>query len=359
MEKSLSFINRVFNMRPGDFRSGVPLFAYYLLIITFYVMGRVARVAIFLDHFKAVQLPYADMSLAIAASLVVAPYIRAGRRASLPNLQTGCLLFFFMNLLLFWWGIHFQNWAWLAVVFYVWVGICGVLTVAQVWTLANFVWTTREAKRRFSMLASGGIFGGSAGGFLANWIARHLGTDAMLLCMAAFLPVCVVLIRLTWRQKQAAPEDAPPVDDSETPKSLTDSFRLVSQSPHLKTIAALICLSSIVTTLGGWQLNAIAKETLRQKDVLAAFLGSFQFYAGLASLAAQLLLTTKLLRRFGVGVALLVLPLSLAGGSVAILLFGTLWAAAILKGSDSVFRYSIDTSAVQLLYLPISAKIKV
>lgn len=359
MEKSLSFINRIFNLRPGDFGRALPLFAYYLLIITFYQMGRVARVAIFLDHFKAVQLPYADMSVALAAGFIVAPYIRAGRRASLPNLQTGCLLFFLANLLGFWWGLHVRNLAWLAPVFYVWVGICGVLTVAQVWTLANFVWNTREAKRRFGMLASGGIVGGILGGFLTTWIARHLGTDALLLCMAGMLPVCVALIRIIWKQKRESVEAPVPADDEETPRSLTDSFRLVRQSSHLKTIAALICLSSLVTTLGGWQLNAIAKETLVQKDMLAAFLGSFIFYAGIASLLVQLLLTTKLLRRFGVGVALLILPLSLVAGSMAVLVWGTLWAAAVLKGSDGVFRYSVDTSAVQLLYLPISARIKV
>jgi AAA family ATP:ADP antiporter len=359
MEKSLSFINRAFNLRPGDFSRALPLFAYYLLIITFYAMGRVARVAIFLEHFKAVQLPYADMSVAVAASLVVAPYIRAGRRVSLPNLQTGCLLFFFVSLVGFWWGIHVRNLAWLSPVFYVWVGICGVLTIAQVWTLANFVWNTREAKRRFGMLASGGIVGGILGGFLTNWTARHLGADAMLLCMAGLLPICVVLIRITWKQKRQEPEDAAPANDSETPKSLMDSFRLVKLSAHLKTIAALICLCSAVTTLSSWQLNAIAKETYPQKDALAAFLGTFTFCAGIASLVAQLFLTTKLLRRWGVGVALLILPLSLSAGSLAVLLWGSLWAASILKGSDGVFRYSIDTSAVQLLYLPISAKIKV
>ena len=73
----------------------------------------------------------------------------------------------------------------------------------------------------------------------------------------------------------------------------------------------------------------------------------------------QLLITTKLLRRFGVGLALLILPISLAMGSVTVLIWGTLWAAAVLRGSDGVFRYSIDTSAVQLLYLPVPANIKV
>src|SRR5262245_20138913 len=176
MEKSASFINRLFNLRPGDFARGLPLFAYYFLIITFYMMGRVARPAIFLEYFTAVQLPYADICVATAAAFIVALYIRAGRRTSLGNLQLGSLLFFAANLVAMWWGLHVEKWAWLAPVFYVWVGICGILCVTQVWTMVNFVWTTREAKRLVGMVGSGGIIGGSAGGFLAKWIALQFGT---------------------------------------------------------------------------------------------------------------------------------------------------------------------------------------
>ena len=109
MEKSISFINRIFNLRPGDFGRGLPLFSYYLLIVTFYMMARVARVAIFLDHFSKEQLPYADLSVALLAAVVVAPYIRAGYKASLHNLQIASLLFFAVNLFAFWWGFHFYK----------------------------------------------------------------------------------------------------------------------------------------------------------------------------------------------------------------------------------------------------------
>src|SRR5207302_3692327 len=129
-------------------------------------------------------------SVAVLSAFILAPYIRAGYRASLRNLQIGSLLFFAANLGIFWWGFHFHNWIWLAAVFYVWVGICGILAIAQVWILANFVWTTREAKRLFALLGSGGIIGGSAGGFLAKWIAEKLGTDATLLFMSGFLLMC-------------------------------------------------------------------------------------------------------------------------------------------------------------------------
>src|SRR5215471_12007521 len=265
MERSASYISRIFHLRPGDFAKGLPLFCYYFLIVMFYTMARVARDAICLDHFSSAQLPYADMSIGVLAGFVLAPYIRAGSRTSLRTLQIYSLLFFDLNLIAFWWGFHFHTWTWLAAVFYVWVGICGILSVAQVWTLANFVWTTREAKRLFAMLGSGGIIGGSIGGFWAKQIVKRLGTNAMLLFMAGLLAMCTALIWIIWEQRTARTHETA-ADDSQTPRNLLASFRLVCQSSHLLAIAALFLLSSVVTTVGSWQLKDLAKATLIQKD---------------------------------------------------------------------------------------------
>src|SRR5262252_3454416 len=355
MEKSASFINRVFNLRPGDFSRCLPLFAYYFLIISSYGMGRTARDSLFLDQFKAVQLPYADIAVAGLVGFIVALYIRLGRAVNLRNLQFVTLILFSLCYLGLWWGIHRQKVVWASPALYIFVGIFGVVAVTQVWTMANFLWTTREAKRLFGMLGSGGIAGGIAGGFLTKWIAPRFGTESILLVISAFVAGAGLLVVAIWSQRP--PEDAQPLSD-DGPRNLLESFQLVRQSPHLQAIAALICLSSIVTTAAGWQLKAIAKETIVHKDMMAAYLGGFQAYAGIASFAAQLLITTKLLRRFGVGVGLLVLPLSLTAGSIAVTIWGTLWAATVLKGSDQIFRYSVDTSALQLLYLPVSPNIK-
>jgi AAA family ATP:ADP antiporter len=73
---------------------------------------------------------------------------------------------------------------------------------------------------------------------------------------------------------------------------------------------------------------------------------------------AQLFLTGRVLQRFGLGVALLILPVSLFVGSLAVVVWGTLWAVCLAKGSDRVFRYSVDTAAQQLLYLPVSVRVK-
>jgi AAA family ATP:ADP antiporter len=114
-----------------------------------------------------------------------------------------------------------------------------------------------------------------------------------------------------------------------------------------------------VTTIVGWQFKAIAKHVLIQKDVLTSFFGDFNFYAGVAALVVQLLLASRLLRRFGVGTVLMLAPLVVIVTSVGVVVWGTLLSVILLRSGDQVLRYSLDKPAVELLYLPVSASIKV
>src|SRR5205807_2121172 len=266
------------------------------------------------------------------------------------------------NCALFWGFAHYHySLTWLAPAFYIWVKIFGVLAPTQIWTLANYVLTTREAKRVFGMVGGGAIAGWIFAGFFSKTIVKTFGTESLLLGMALFLLICAGLVILIWRSGQIAVGEAQETaqETGQTgPRNLNQSMRLVFSSPYLRAIAAVICISSLVTTLTGWQFLAIAQQVLKSKDALAIFFGNFNFYAGIISLLFQLLLTTRFLRRFGIGTSLFVLPITVLMGSAGLLVLGTLGAALALKGCDQVLRYSIDKSTTELLYLPLSARIK-
>lgn len=70
-------LNRILHLQPGDLGRGAPFFLYYFLVIACYSMGQVARDALFLGRFAAVQLPYADIAIAVLVSLIVALYLPA------------------------------------------------------------------------------------------------------------------------------------------------------------------------------------------------------------------------------------------------------------------------------------------
>jgi len=328
--------------------------------MTTYKVGGVAGAALFLSRFQAKQLAYADIASALVVALVVAGYVLVARRVPLLGLLLASTLFFASNCALFWALAHYHfHLSFLFPVFYIWVKIFGVLLPTQIWTLANYVLTTREAKRVFGMVGGGAIAGWIFSGYFSKTVARNFGTESLLLGMALFLLICTGLIVLIWRSGRVAVGGAHDMTSAgNSPRNLFASMRVVFSSSYLRAIAAVICISSLVTTLTGWQFLALMQQFLVKKDAIAAFYGDFNFYAGVLSLLFQLLLTSRFLRRFGIGTALFVLPTTVLLGSVGLLAFGTLGAAVALKGCDQTLRYSLDKSTAELLYLPLPARIK-
>ncbi len=351
------FLERALSLRPGDLGRGGLLFAYLLLIIGSYTGGKIARDALFLDRFEAVKLPYADIASAVLVGVIVAAYLSIARRVSLRDLLVGSLLFFASNCVVFWYLAHYHSLPWLFPVFYVWVGIFGVLGPAQVWTLANYVLTTREAKRIFGVVGAGAIAGWIFGGFASRTAVKHFGTESLILGMAICLTVAAVIAAHIWRQRQQDTQDVAESSAEQQPGVL-ESLRQVVSTPYLLAISSLICASSFVTTFAGWQFKAIAKQFITEKNDLALFFSDFQFFAALICLSTQILLTSRALRRFGLGLTLFVVPVALFGGTIAVLIWGTLASAILLKGSDNVLRYSLDKSSVELLFLPLAADLK-
>jgi AAA family ATP:ADP antiporter len=357
-------IERLLSLQRGDLGRGALLFSYLFFVMATYVIGKSARAALFLDQFHASKLSYAEIAIAVLVGPVAVAYVIIARRVALRNLLLGSLVLYASNCAVFWYlALHFgRQLPWLYTTFYVWVGVYGVLAPAQVWTLANFVLTTREAKRVFGVVGSGAISGGIVAGWLTKYCSTHFGVESLLLIMAVFLGVSTALVLAIWWRQRAALQEAPEVAGANLAEGSVDlrqSLKMIVSSRYLLAICAVICMCSLVTASARWQFTAVAKEFIPSKDALAAFLGDFNFYAGIACLLSQLLFTSRFLRRFGIGPALFVLPLTLLLGTTGLLIWGSLLAANLMRGGDQVLRYSIDKSTVELLFLPIPSNVKI
>lgn len=362
------FVGRALRVQRDELGRGLLLFSYLFLIITAYLIGKTARDTLFLSKFKPEQLPYVDITIAALVGFVVAAYVRIGRHVNLRNLLLGSTAFFGAVTLLFWWLQGHVRQGRLYPAFYIWVGILGVLAPAQVWTAANFLLTTREAKRLYGFIGAGAVLGNISAGGLTRVIAKSKGPESLSLAMALVLVACVFVI-IPLRPRTTATGEAPPgkkpPSGAATRLRLSEGLRLIGASPYLRSVAALIWIASFVTALAGWQFKTVSQyfylNALGQLDTkaYAAFRGSFDIYTGILCLVVQLLLTASLLRTFGIGPALLVVPIAVVMGSQALLAWGSLAAVVFLMGSDKVLRYSIDRSTTELLYLPVPAKVKV
>jgi ATP:ADP antiporter, AAA family len=356
------WIERALNIHPGDLGRGLLLSSCLFLVISSYKIGGVTANALFLSRFQARQLAYADISSAVLVAIAVAGYVSISRRMILRDLLVGSMVVFAITYVVFWGLAHYYSrMIWISPVLYVWVKAFGVLGATQIWTLANYILTTREAKRVFGMVGGGAITGGIFAGLLSKTMAKRFGTESLLLAMALLVFICAGLVILVWRGNRVLVGDAQETATgpaNHPARNLLASMRLLFSSPYLRAIAAVICISSLICTLTGWQFLAIGQQFLVKKDAMAIFLGNFYFYVGVLGLLFQLLLTSRFLRRFHIGAALFVLPVIVILGSTGLLALGTLGAAVALKGSDQIFRYSLDKSTTELLYLPIATRLK-
>jgi ATP:ADP antiporter, AAA family len=353
-----SLVERGLGLTGAELRRAFPIFAYLFLIMSSSVASKAARDALFLDRYRAIDLPYVDIAIAVLVGVAASAYIRFGQRTNLRNLQLGSLIFFAVNALVFWiWSVSATNESGVMfVVIYLWVGVFSVLAPSQVWTLANHVMTTREAKRSFGFIGSGAILGWIVGGLATRAGVSQFGTENMLALVAFSLVICAGVVWWIWRERPSyVGNDMPASGTEKQTYPLWSSFRLVGNSTYLRAIAALIVISAVTTTVAGWQFKAIAKQAVPNTDDLAMFFGTFNMIAGLMSLLLQLLLTGRVLRTLGVGPALFIVPTAMLMGSAGVLLLGSIVAAAALKASDQVLRYSIDKATVELLYLPVPA----
>ncbi len=370
------------SVRRSEIGITISLAGYFFLLVATQYLIKPARNALFLEGLGADRLPYAYIGTALATWVVMILYVRLAPRTRLVSLFRGTLVFLIINLLVFWWLLPRAG-SWILVLFYIWVKLYAVLLPSQFWLLANELLDPRKARRLFAPLGAGGILGSIAGSALAGWLAQPLGTHALLLAAVVPLLTALVVLQLITIN---SPRDASGrylVDlhgngkghdatisagsgEARLPRSAADrtSERLKfergerGQRPLITLIIALLVVTVVVHTIVDWQFNKAAEMEISDLDARTSFFGRFFTLLNLVTLAIQLFATSFVLRVFGIGTALMILPAALALGAVGILLHPGLWSAALARGTDDSLRYSINQSARELLFLPLPSALR-
>ena len=186
--------------------------------------------------------------------------------------------------------------------------VAGVTLILAVWGLAGLVADTRQAKRFFPVIAAGGVMGLVVGGVATAPLAATLGSANLLLVWAALIAGTA---GLAWRLVRtegislAAPRARARGRGSDLTGGLTD----VMKSGLLRWMSATNLLISLLFSLLYLAFSRAAVERYPDPDKLAGFFGVFFAIAMAAAFVISLLVTSRLLARFGVPTVVLVLPL--------------------------------------------------
>lgn len=238
--------------------------------------------------------------------------------------------------------------------FYVFGDMFNTAMLALFWAFMNDIVVADEAKRIYGIVGLGGVVGGLVGATVVRANVETFGREPILLsCMIPMLVIAIIGITVNKLVERKESPIRPLAQDSK-PKTnaAIEGAKLVFSSRYLLAIAGILGLYEIVSNIVDFQLSAtIAKFVVGdlEKDAYFGLVGQI---TGILSIIVQLFLTSFVMKRFGIGVALLFLPISIVSGSLGFLIIPTLIFATLMSASDNSLNYSINQSAKEALYVP-------
>jgi len=350
----------IVQLRDGESTTALLMFLYSFLAMTSYNIIKPITRSEFISSLGADDLPYVTFAMGVLIGVIMQGYTKVislvPRRWMIPATQIGIAGL----LVLFWFLFTFVAADWVAVAFYIISLILSILLISQFWTLANDVYDPRQAKRIFGFIGGGASLGGATGAGLTAFLVQSVGSRTMILIAAVVMFVCLaIVISIVRREKSAGTSDASKTGEEES-VSGGEAIRLLRSSRHLQLISLVIAFGAMASNIVDQQVNMAVAEFKGAggKDAMAAFLGQLIVYLSLIGFVIQVVLTSRIHRVLGIGFALLMLPVSMAGAATIILLNRALWAPSVGRIVDTSIRYTIDKTSREVLFLPLPTELK-
>ena len=359
------FLNIFTEVRHGEAVSALLLALNIFLILTAYYVLKPVREALILAGGGAEIKSYAAAGQALLLLAAVPLYGWIASRVPRRALINGVTLFFAGCLLAFYALAHLA--VPLGVVFFLWVGIFNLMVPAQFWAFANDVYTPEMGKRLFVIVAFGASSGAVFGSYLDSLLIGTLGVYELMLLAAAILSLSLLITNGVERRERHRPRLAAgtAADSAEDePLKKGDAFALVFRNRYLLLIALLMLVLNWVNTTGEYILGrtvlsaaeqAVADGSaggLTEEEYIGRFYAEFFTVVNIAGLLLQLFVVSRVLKYFGVGFAILILPLIALGGYLIAAFYPVLAMVRWAKTAENATDYSVQNTVRQVLFLP-------
>jgi AAA family ATP:ADP antiporter len=299
--------------------------------------------------------------LVFVVTLAVVPLFgwivtRLPRAAVLPALYG-----LFIGLMLFFWvALAGDGKVGLGGAFFVFGSVFNLFVVSLFWILMSDLYDSGQAKRLYGFIAAGGTTGAVLGPLSANTLVPVVGADNLLLIAALVFALAAALS--LWLRSVAVGRPAHGVDHEApaTLRTILSGAERVVRDPYLLRIAGYVLIANLISTFFYLEQSRLAGELIADAQARVRFFAERDLLTSVLTVAVQVLLTGRIMARFGVGVAAAVLPaVTIAGLLVyaAMTYAGVpgLQVVAAIMVAERVSAFALSNPATKVLYTAVDA----
>ncbi len=236
--------------------------------------------------------------------------------------------FFSANILLFALALYAatpEQTIWIGRIFFIWTSIFNLFVVSIFWQMIVDIFTSEQGKRLFGFIAAGATLGAISGSAFTVSTIEHMEPFYLMVGAALMLEVAVFCVRRLSRLS-AALASRPQLEQPQQPigGTLLGGIRDALSSGYLLNVSLFLLLYAVTSTFLYFQQAAVVSHSFESRAAQTAFFASVDLGVNALTLAVQLFLTGRILKRFGVGTTLSMLPLFSVLGFAAVAALPTL-----------------------------------
>lgn len=347
---ALRLLGRAVALAPGEAAPALGAFVTFAFVLGGYYLIRPVRENIGAEATgDERQLWFLLVFAVMLAAVPVFAWIvaRVPRAAVLPGLYA----LFIALLLAFWPFVGGGAGSRAHAAFFVFASVFNLFVVSLFWILMSDIWTSEQAKRLYGFIAAGGTTGAILGPFAANGLVTLVGTGNLLPIAAAVLTVSAALS--VWLRGAAGAAASRNHDGAEASPGLaallSGAWRVLSDS-YLFRIAAYVLAANLLSTFFYLEQARLAGETIADATQRVQFFAVRDLATSVLSVAVEVLITGRVMTRWGLGVAAAVLPAVTVAGLALYAALPELHVVAAIMVAERVASFALSNPATKVLY---------
>jgi AAA family ATP:ADP antiporter len=310
-----SLFDKVFGLERHEYAAAAWSFFYFFCVLSAYYILRPVRESMGVE--SGIQtLPYLFMS-SFVVMLIATPVFgwitsRYPRRVFLPWVYA----FFIINILIFW--VIFtqridegQSHVWLGRVFFVWLSVFNLYVVSVFWSFMADIYTREQGRRLFGLLSSGGSIGALLGGTATSVWVVDVNFHNLFPAAALLLSIAILCIRQL-RKWVVHEGQEHPGHSVEMSAPLGGSAFAGASHANSSNYFRAIMIASVIASLLGTALylfrNELVEAAITDINLQTRFFSNINVATNLLTIIGQMFVVRYVVRRFGIGFALSIMP---------------------------------------------------